>query len=151
MSALAAAGGTPPHPLPVRIFVINLDRSPARFASISQQLSRFNLPFERISALDGSIPEQLETARANYSANLNKKNFRRALSNGEIACFASHRRAWKLIANTTTGGGVVLEDDALLSDDFAEAIALLQTNAAEWGAHSNFSPTRNVTSPEHGK
>ena len=41
-----------------------------------------------------------------------------------IACFESHRRAWRRIAEGQASHGVVLEDDLILQPDFA-AVAVL--------------------------
>lgn len=38
----------------MKIFVINLARSPERRASMEQQLSRLNLEYEIVEAVDGS-------------------------------------------------------------------------------------------------
>jgi GR25 family glycosyltransferase involved in LPS biosynthesis len=38
----------------IPIYVINLDRSPDRLCYMSEQLSKTEVPFERIVAVDGS-------------------------------------------------------------------------------------------------
>lgn len=37
---------------------------------------------------------------------------KRLMTWGELACFAGHRRAWRLVAESEAPGGVILEDDA---------------------------------------
>jgi glycosyl transferase family 25 len=116
------------------ILVINLDRSVERLASISNQLKNFSLAWQRLPALDATNPDELRAAGEHYSPTLNKHLFRRPLSNGEIACFASHRRAWETMLATDWHGAVILEDDAFPSDNFPAAVTALEASLNEWRA-----------------
>jgi glycosyl transferase family 25 len=116
------------------IFVINLDRSSGRLASISNQLKHLSLAWQRLPALDAANPDDLRAASEHYSPNLNKRLFRRPLSNSEIACFASHRRAWETLLATDWRGAIILEDDAFPSDNFPTAVTALEASLNEWQA-----------------
>jgi glycosyl transferase family 25 len=99
------------------VFVINLDRSPARLATMVAQLDRLGVPFERISASDGRNLSPEDADRNPPSVG------RRPLSPGEIGCFGSHRRFWSIVVERNLTAAVVLEDDVILDDRFVEALA----------------------------
>ena len=81
--------------------VINLDRSPERMRSISQQLVARDLHFERLPAVDGRklAQEELSRLEAPYDAP-EKFVFRKALWPNEIACFLSHTACWKKLVKS---------------------------------------------------
>jgi glycosyl transferase, family 25 len=95
-----------------RIFLINLDRSPARLQFMSAQAAQHGLTFERIRAVDGltEIPTWL---KGQFDA-------ASGMSDGEIGCYASHLGICALIKEQKIPAAIVLEDDALLDPDFAE-------------------------------
>ena len=66
--------------------VINLDRAPERWASISRLAAERGLTIERVPAVDGRDPAALAMAAAAPDG---------GLSPAEIACFESHRRVWR--------------------------------------------------------
>ncbi|MDR1816972.1 MAG: DUF3413 domain-containing protein [Puniceicoccales bacterium] len=115
------------------VLVINLDRSPERLAKIGARLAELGVAWERLPAVDGrefangTLPE-------NYSPALNRARYHRELNAGEIACFLSFRKAWRTILEKKWDGAVVLEDDAVLSDDFPAALAALSANIGKWNA-----------------
>jgi glycosyl transferase family 25 len=86
----------------LRIFCVNLDRSKNRWHSIEQQASKLGLEIERFAAVDGSTLDPLP-------------NF--PISAGAIGCYLSHRGIWREICENDEPYTLVLEDDALLSDD----------------------------------
>lgn len=94
----------------LRYFVINLDRSQVRLASVKENFDRYGLEFQRISAVDGS---QLTAAQiaAVYDPERNRRQFFTPLKSGEIACVMSHRRAWELLLNSESDYVVITEDD----------------------------------------
>ena len=96
----------------MKVWVINLDRSPERFAHMQQQLARFDVPFERISAVDGATLAASQIAWWT-SAPLAGVT---VLTPGEIGCLHSHRKCWQ---ETVDAGepGAVFEDDVLVSED----------------------------------
>jgi len=99
----------------MKIFVINLARSPERRTSIEQQLSLLNLKYEIIEAVDGSKLSYseilIETKAINY-----------ALNCGEIGCSLSHISVYKKIIAGNVPLALVLEDDALISRVTIEAL-----------------------------
>lgn len=101
------------------VFVINLDNSTKRLAKISDRLNKLEVPFERIPAVYGAElnPKELVT---NYDPELNAKSYRRELPCGEIGCYMSHIRAWKIIIERKLDCAIILEDDITIDQEFKE-------------------------------
>jgi glycosyl transferase family 25 len=94
--------------------VINLARAPERWSSMARQAAERGLAIERLEAVDGRDPAALAASAA---APGNR------LSPGEIACFESHRAAWRRIADGDAPFGLVLEDDVFLAPALADVLA----------------------------
>jgi glycosyl transferase family 25 len=97
------------------IHVINLARRPDRLASIAAQLNRLGLSWTRVEAIDAGTggPEQ----KVWFGRWLKARAF--PATRGDIACSLTHQRLWQRIADSNRPA-VVLEDDARLSDVFAQ-------------------------------
>lgn len=92
----------------MRFYVINLDRSPDRWAAIQIQFAKFRLSPTRVEAVDGQcLPAD---AKNHY-----RRGIYADLSDDEIACFLSHRRCWKLVQEGYDDYACILEDDVDLS------------------------------------
>ena len=102
-------------------YVINLDRAPERWASIARIAAERGLAIQRIPAFDGRDPAALADAAVAPDS---------ALQPGEIACFESHRQAWRRIAAGDAPFGLVLEDDVFLADGITGFLAALPGAAA---------------------
>jgi glycosyl transferase, family 25 len=91
----------------MKVFLVNLDRSPDRLAYMHEQAQRCGLEFERLSAVDGRTMEIpfLGSTFADY------------LSPGERGCYASHLLFCKKIIDLGLPYAMVIEDDAILSAD----------------------------------
>lgn len=100
----------------MQTLVINLARAPGRWASIAALGAARGLDIERLEAIDGSDPRALATGACHPSAG-------ETLRPGEIACFESHRAAWKRIAAGRAPHVMVLEDDVFLAEDIAPWLA----------------------------
>ena len=96
--------------------VINLDRAPERWASISRVAAERGLAIERVPAVDGRDPAALAAAAAARDS---------GLSPAEIACFESHRVVWRAIATGEAPLGLVLEDDIYLGAGVVEFLEAL--------------------------
>ncbi len=104
------------------ISIISLADSRRR-AACSDRLSQLGLSFRFHDAMDGrSLPPG--AVEESYSAELNRKRFKRPLSNAEVACYLSHKALWEecVMAKTAI---VVLEDDFALSSKFSGFIESL--------------------------
>lgn len=111
----------------IPILVINLDRSPGRLAKITGRLGALGQSFFRVSGIDGLslTDEEISKVRRNSS------NWT-PLNAGEVGCFLGHRKCWETIAIGTRKHGCVLEDDAVLSDHFPEAIEAVSHLPGDW-------------------
>ncbi len=108
----------------IPIYVINLDRSPERLSYVGKQLSKINMPFDRIVACDGrqiqpkilqSYQQQSKHSWIHYAS----------LSSGEIGCALSWHNAWKIVSNHNSKACVVLEDDVKIHDNFEDTVKIL--------------------------
>ena len=100
--------------------VINLARAPERWASMARQAAERGLAIERLEAVDGHDPAALAASSAAPDSGLRP---------GEIACFESHRAAWRRIADGDAPFGLVLEDDVFLGPTLPEVLAGLPAAA----------------------
>jgi glycosyl transferase family 25 len=89
----------------MKVFVINLDRHPERLAHMREQLR--GIAFDRVAAVDGAAnPPTVK-----------------GLTRFELACLASHQKAWRRFLD---GGGdyaCFLEDDLHIRPDFDALIS----------------------------
>lgn len=87
----------------MRVVVINLDRSPERLEAFRAQADGLGFDFERLSAIDA---RSLTRARGRMTP-------------GEIACFESHRLAWRRLVDSGEPWLTVFEDDVRLASPIA--------------------------------
>lgn len=93
-------------------YVINLDRSKVRLAAISEHLTTLEIPFQRIRAIDARNLDIGAWSQVDMAAC--RRMMGRDLSDGEFACYLSHKTALQHIANSEAPFGLILEDDAVL-------------------------------------
>ena len=112
-------------------FVINLDKSPERMANISERLNELEIPFERISGVYGAELSQDEILNS-YDLELNLKSYRRELPCGEIGCYLSHIKAWKIIVERQLSCALILEDDILIDSEIRQFIQQLGKSTGDF-------------------
>src|ERR1700709_1942690 len=95
----------------IHVHVVSLVRS-GRRGAIAQALGRTGARFHFEDALDARdlSRELLTSLYDDYAA---RSRYGRSMTHAEVACFVSHRRVWRKIAESGEPA-VVLEDDALL-------------------------------------
>ncbi len=108
----------------MRIFVINLARAADRLRKMQQQFSSLDLTFERIEAVDGRALTDADRALIDHDRRRRITPY--PLSDNEIGCWLSHRRALASIAGSGDAMAAVLEDDAQLAPEFASFLAALE-------------------------
>lgn len=101
----------------ITALVINLANAPKRWQFQQQQLSRLDIIHERFEA---TTVADLTNAEYEKWAN----DWQRKLRKTEVACFLSHYRVWQHTVSTDQAL-LVLEDDALLSNQLPAALTLL--------------------------
>ncbi len=92
-------------------YLINLDRSPDRLATMSEQLSAAGIAFERVAATDGTMLRD-ETFAEHTRAN----NYYKPLRRGEVGCYLSHLETLQRFIDSGRPYALILEDDVVLSD-----------------------------------
>ena len=98
----------------INILVISVATATSRREMQLHQLEQLGLSGEIVDAV---TPDDLTAAElGNY-----RFSWARPLSNGEIACALSHRKAWGIAAKSNSPT-LILEDDVLLSDDISDVL-----------------------------
>lgn len=95
----------------IPIYLINLAHRTDRLQTMQQRLC--SLDFERIPAIYGSELSEQQIDAYNRYMTLYQ------LSANEAGCFSSHKKAWQKILDDDVPYACILEDDAILSDDFS--------------------------------
>jgi len=141
-----------------KIYVINLDKSKDRLEAISKQLKAQNLEFTRFPALVGTdLKIEDENGHAFYGRDLKskKEEFRigekykiycpsvtinyeykpslataggEPLSAGELGLYCSHFEIMRDTIRNRYKSVVVFEDDAVIPENFAEELKLIEQN-----------------------
>ncbi|MEL6504015.1 MAG: glycosyltransferase family 25 protein [Pseudomonadota bacterium] len=112
-----------------QFFVINLDRSPDRLAVQRDQFDRLGLTFTRVPAVDGKtlLPDLKGLNRRGYDFRHGK-----SIHPNELGCYLSHYRAIETFMASGADHGVILEDDAGLTDDAPAVLCALIDAAQAW-------------------
>lgn len=111
------------------IYLINLARSTDRLTACARQLESYDLPFERVDAVDG---DALTPTAISKLYNFEESSYHKHMTSGEIGCYLSHVRVWQKIVDEQLDYAVILEDDILLQDNIQEGLAALQTIQEPW-------------------
>ena len=67
-----------------------------------------------------------------YSSSINRKQYRRQLSKGEIGCYMSHICCWERIIEDKLDFALILEDDAVPVADLSALIRCLSDYTMQW-------------------
>lgn len=133
-------------------YFINLDRHPERRDATVAQLEALGTGFTRIAGIDYRDLDAETIKRAVDPAPA--LPFKRALSPGEVACFLSHVKVWRLIAQGPAEMAFVFEDDVAFAAGAREALIALENGPRDWDMVRLFSP-RSVPAvdvrPLHGR
>src|SRR4051812_30992667 len=101
----------------VNVLLINLRQSSVRLRFQEQQFARLGIPFTRLDAADAS--SVADSAYADVVC-----AWQRPISRGELACFLSHRVAWRHVVDSGRST-LVVEDDVLFSDNLVAVLSHL--------------------------
>jgi glycosyl transferase, family 25 len=112
-------------------FLINLDSATQRLEAATEALNKIGYPFERISAIRGSLLSSAEKDSL-YNKALNKQKYFQPLSDGEIGCYASHIRVWQLAQSRCLPYCMVLEDDLSVSAKLPSALSSIEKLQTGW-------------------
>ncbi|NMG40596.1 glycosyl transferase [Chelativorans sp. ZYF759] len=94
----------------VEAFIIHLPRATARKPQVSKLAAALPMEVSVVEAVDGMELGDAAIA-SHYVRQLHRPRYPFALGRGEIACFLSHRKAWREIVERGLDAGFVVEDD----------------------------------------
>ena len=116
----------------MNLIYINLDSRPDRRARMESQCKKLGLFPHRLSAITkDQVKEKRLDLRSKNNIELGFKTSSLDIDSwGQVACFSSHREAWKLILQYNWEKAWILEDDALLRR--AEDILVSKDNPMVW-------------------
>lgn len=103
------------------IFAISLPDAFDRRETLSDQCALYGIDLEFVEAIDGrqGLPDE-------HECRIDRDGAFRALghhiSDGEFACALSHQTVYQRILADGLPGAIVLEDDAILTPEFAELV-----------------------------
>lgn len=113
----------------MNVYVISLADSKRR-AVIDGRLRESFISYEFVDATTKSSI-LYENQLINYNDAECKRRYGRGLTDVERACFISHYRCWSKVSELGHGA-IVLEDDALLTDEFNNALRFLSTESLDF-------------------
>ena len=94
----------------VGVYLINLDHSSDRLASLKPLLEKLSLPWHRVVAVDGRTMTQADFERSVDLVGF-QKIMGRLPGRGEVACALSHIKAWQTFLMSPYEYAVIFEDD----------------------------------------
>jgi glycosyl transferase family 25 len=108
--------------------VISLLRSLQRREKAQAELSKTNLNWSFLDAVDGS---QLQSFPPEYHSHKVKRLLGFDLTKNEIGCFLSHKKAWQTCVKNNQPT-LIFEDDFILLPHFEKTLQLLFTEFQDW-------------------
>jgi glycosyl transferase, family 25 len=114
----------------LRAYLINLDRSPERLATMVAQLDAAGLSWQRVVAVDGRDFGELPWA--GYDHRAYDHDWGKSHHPGEVGCFLSHVRALQTFLQDGAAFGLILEDDCLFAPDLKHLLDELIERTADW-------------------
>lgn len=123
-----------------KVFIINLKRRTDRRQNMIERIGRAGLrcPVEFVEAVDAKeLPPDPGDAYRPYlqweDPGSDNEWYQRPLKMGEIGCSLSHYRVWQQIQREKIERALILEDDAILSENFLSQCQLLHKEIpADW-------------------
>ncbi len=101
----------------MKAYVINLDRRVDRLERFQDVADRLGFGFERISAVDGTEPAIQDRAAKLLPGWRGQK-----IGPSVLACFESHRTAWRRLLDSGEPHALIMEDDLVLAEDFGDLV-----------------------------
>jgi len=118
-------------PAALRTYVINLDRSTARWQQSCALLDAAGLDYERISGVDGLVLTDAERAMFRKWTSLVRYGW--PMLNAHIACALSHRRALQRFLDSDATCALILEDDHAALPSIVRLLEqLIQSMPRDW-------------------
>lgn len=122
----------------LRILIISRKADEVRRSFQTRQLAALGLTFEFFDAFEAAdlSAEECQTAASNWPSPTRRQ---------DIGCFLSHRKAWQTVIEHGAKT-LILEDDAVLSDDIAAVLAAIEARKDAWNSvyDLEFAPRRHI-------
>lgn len=96
------------------IYCLSMKTNRERFSFMAEQLQNISVEF-----VESIVPAEYPD---NYAAKKRLRHYGRPMSLGEVGCYLSHRKIWRLFLDTSHDYAVVLEDDMDVGENFLQAI-----------------------------
>ncbi len=110
----------------MKIYVINLLRALDRRAKMEVQAEQFGVRLDFIEATDGRQLTEQQRSCADLGARRYVSKY--PLTDNEIGCWLSHRKAMQHLLDSGDDMAVILEDDAKLLPGFVEVLAAIEAH-----------------------
>ena len=118
----------------IQSFVIHLKRATKRRQNAERLIAQLPYKPKIFEAVDGKQLSEDQLNAVYSRRSFFKPNFPFPMSNGEIACFLSHRELWQKIVDEELDGALIVEDDVKLNvQKFKKAIDCCLPLLAELG------------------
>lgn len=104
-------------PAGCRCYLINLDRSPQRLATMDERLSALGIAYTRITGVDGAQLDEDEFLR-----HTRENRYYKPIRRGEVGCYLSHLRVLQVFLDSDARYALVLEDDGQFRPDLPVAL-----------------------------
>lgn len=115
----------------IPITVINLKKDVDKKIHIERQLSNLNLEFGFFEAIYGEDLSDKDLS-AIYNPKLSVDKGMGVLSKGEVGCALSHFGVYQKIIDEDINEMIVLEDDAVIDQDFVESMSIIEHLPKNW-------------------
>ena len=113
------------------IYAISLARAQERRANIKRRLDALGANYEIVDAVDGAV-----LTSADYENRFCPEEWRikygYKMVRNEIGCFLSHYNLWQRVAEGDDECALIVEDDAIWDDDFADVVCALARCEWRW-------------------
>jgi len=114
----------------MRIYVISLGHAQERRQRMVQQAETLALSVEFMDATDGRFLTDRD--RALVDDEQRRRITPYPLTDNEIACWLSHRRAMQMLIDSGEAMAVISEDDAILAPEFPAVIRAIEARAGRF-------------------
>jgi glycosyl transferase, family 25 len=108
----------------MRIVFINLARAPERRTNMERQFATLGVAWERLDATDGRVLTDADRVLVDHAKRRCITPY--PLSDNEIGCWLSHRRALQDVAQGSAAMVTIVEDDAALAPDFGRVLDAIE-------------------------
>ena len=118
--SIPAASTKNQYNLPMKAFLINLEKAEERLNSCVKEFKKISLNYVLVKAVDGekNLPSKKEFSRFFYTLKHGKR-----VNPREVACYQSHIKALELFVETSEEYALICEDDIEFSDDFVDVVS----------------------------